>query len=160
MPWADRDGRDGPLSRQREPGELEAERVFWCRYWEVLRAKGVPAGREIWSERACHRFIRELKPRRLKEATAEDVTNFLGLLGLQPDSAGWKIRQADQALRILFHELVHCPWAAQWPVGLPELEGWMEGPEGGGKMPVPADAAQARFSEQVNRMVKTLRRLH
>ena len=36
----------------------------------------------------------------------------------------------------------------------------MEGPEGGGQMPVPADAAQARFAEQVNRMVKTLRRLH
>src|ERR1051326_2857182 len=160
MPLVGRNGQNGPLSRRRGPGEPEAEHVFWCRYWEVIRAKGVPAGREIWFERACHRFIRELRPKRLKEATAQDVTNFLGLLGRQPDSTGWKIRQADQALQILFQELVHCPWAAQWPVGLPELEGWMEGPEGGGKMPVPADVAQARFAEQINRMVKSLRCLH
>jgi hypothetical protein len=101
-----------------------------------------------------------LKPRRLKEATAGDVTQFLGLLAQQPDSAGWKVRQADHALRILFQEMVRCPWATQWPVGLPEMEGWMEGPEGGGRMPVPADAAQARFAEQVNKMIRSLRYLH
>src|ERR1051326_1137873 len=99
MPLVGRNGQNGPLSRRRGPGEPEAEHVFWCRYWEVIRAKGVPAGREIWFERACHRFIRELRPKRLKEATAQDVTNFLGLLGRQPDSTGWKIRQADQALQ-------------------------------------------------------------
>ena len=52
------------------------------------------------------------------------------------------------------------PWAAKWPVGLPELDGWMEGPEGGGKMPVPTDAAQARFAEQVNKMIRVIRCLH
>jgi hypothetical protein len=75
-------------TRERRGGEPDAERTFWVRYWEVLRAKGVPPGREVWYERACVRFIRELKPRRLKEATAADVTQFLGLLAQQPDSAG------------------------------------------------------------------------
>src|ERR1051326_3770107 len=51
MPLVGRNGQNGPLSRQRGPGEPEAEHVFWCRYWEVIRAKGVPAGREIWFER-------------------------------------------------------------------------------------------------------------
>jgi hypothetical protein len=69
---------------------------------------------------------------------------FLGLLAQQPESAAWKIRQADEALRIVFQEMVRCSWAEQWPVGLPELDGWMEGPEGGGKMPVPTGSAQAR----------------
>jgi len=36
----------------------------------------------------------------------------------------------------------------------------MEGEEGGGKMPVPANAAQARFAEQVNKMIRTMRCLH
>jgi hypothetical protein len=101
-----------------------------------------------WYERACVRFIRELKPRRLKQAQPEDVTQFLGLLAQQPESAAWKIRQADEALRIVFQEKVRCSWAEQWPVGLPELDGWMERPEGGGKMPVPADSAQARSSRR------------
>ena len=88
------------------------------------------------------------------------MTQFLGLLAQQPESAAWKIRQADEALRIVFQEMVRCSWAEQWPVGLPELDGWMEGPEGGGKMPVPADSAQARFTEQGNKMVSSLRCLH
>jgi len=29
-----------------------------------------------------------------------DVTQFLALLAQQPDSVGWRIRQADNALRI------------------------------------------------------------
>jgi Phage integrase, N-terminal SAM-like domain/Phage integrase family len=147
-------------SRQRAADEPEAEHAFWCRYWEALRVKGVPAGREVWYERACARFIRELKPRRLKEADSKDVTQFLGLLAQQPESCAWKIRQADDALRILFQQMVRCSWAEQWPVGLPELDGWMEGPEGGGKMPVPADGAQARFAQQVNKMIASLRCLH
>ena len=152
--------RTGVSSRKRGAVEPETEHAFWCRYWEALWGKGVPPGLEIWHERACARFIRELKPRRLKAATAEDVTQFLGLLAQQPDATAWKIRQADDALRILFQELVCCPWAEHWPVGLPELEGWVEGPEGGGKMPVPTDAAQARFTQQVNKMITVLRCLH
>jgi len=52
-----------------------------------------------------------IEARRLKDATAGDVTQFLGLLAQQPDSAGWKVRQADHALQILFQELIRsaCP---------------------------------------------------
>ena len=138
-------------------GETAAEREFWERYWEVLRVKGVKAGQERWYERSCAQFIRVWKPRRLREATAKGVTQFLGLLAQQPDAEGWKVRQADHALRMLFQEMVKSPWASQWPVGLPEFEGWMEGPEGGGKMLVPAKAAQGRFAEQVNKMIRAMR---
>src|ERR1051325_3411351 len=100
-----RDRPDPVPFRQRQPWETEAEHAFWCRYWEVLRSQGVSAGPEIWYERVCARFIRELKPRRLKDATPQDVTQYLGLLAQQPDSAGWKIRQADDALRILYQQL-------------------------------------------------------
>jgi hypothetical protein len=158
---SDDEGDSTPVAvRQRRRDEPEVEYQFWRRYWEALRVKGVKSGREIWYERACWRFIRELKPRRLKEAIPADVTQFLGLLAQQPDAAGWKIRQADHALRILFEEMVRASWASKWPVGLPELDGWMEGPEGGGRMPVPADAAQGRFAEQLNKMIRTLRTLH
>jgi hypothetical protein len=56
--------------------------------------------------------------------------------------------------------LVRSSWSTDWPVGLPEMEGWMQSAEGGTKMPVPADAAQARFAQCVNKMVRTLRCLH
>ena len=74
MPLADRRRTGWAAFAAEVPGEPEAEHVFWRRYWEVIRAKGVPAGRDTWFERACHRFIPELKPRRLWEATPGDVT--------------------------------------------------------------------------------------
>jgi hypothetical protein len=88
MPSSERTGPDPVPSRQRQPRESEGEHTFWRRYWEVLRSQGVPVGREIWYGRACAWFIRELKPRRLKEANPEDVTQDLALLAQQPDSAG------------------------------------------------------------------------
>lgn len=157
--WPSAEGPGGGV-RPLVPGEKPAEQEFWERYWEVLRRQGVKAGHERWYERRCVQFIRLLKPRRLREAAAKEVTEFLGLLAQQPDAAGWKVRQADHALRILFQELLRSPWAGNWPVGLPEFEGWMEGPEGGGKLPVAGNAAQARFAEQVNKMIRTLRCLH
>jgi hypothetical protein len=68
----------GKVARKGVAGEPTAEREFWERYWEVLRMKGVKAGMERWYERSCAQFIRVWKPRRLKEATAKDVTQFLG----------------------------------------------------------------------------------
>jgi integrase len=50
----------------------------------------------------------------------EAGTQLLGLLAQQPDSAGWKVRQADHALRILFQEIVRTAWAP--PVVLTRAE--------------------------------------
>ncbi len=109
-------------SRVSGDGEPGAERLIWERYWDLLASHGVKAGQEGWYERWCLRFIRELKPRRLRQATAEDVGQFLGLQALQSDGAGWKVRQADHALRILLRDLVR----------VPELDGWMELGQGDG----------------------------
>lgn len=81
----------GRTVRMAVAGERVAEREFWERYWEVLRVKGVKAGQVRWYERRCAQFIRMWKPRRLKEATAREVTRFLGLLAQQPDAEGWKV---------------------------------------------------------------------
>jgi hypothetical protein len=54
--------------------------------------KGIRPGGTVWYERACLRFIRELSPRRLKQAQPEDVIQFLGLLAQQPEPAAWNIR--------------------------------------------------------------------
>jgi len=75
-------------------GERPEESRFWERYWEAVRRRGVKLGREQWYELDCVRFIRWLKPRRLREAVAKDVTEWLRLLAGQPDTGVWKLRQA------------------------------------------------------------------
>lgn len=77
MGWQEGSGRNHAPERQQMPGESPEEFAFWRRYWETLLSKGVPLGREVWYERACARFLRELKPRRLREAGPEDFTRFL-----------------------------------------------------------------------------------
>ncbi len=86
-------------------GEPPEESQFWVRYWEALRRRGVKAGKEKWYELHCARFIRWMKPRRLREAVAKDVTEWLRLMAGQPDTEVCKLRQADKALRVLSHSV-------------------------------------------------------
>lgn len=63
------------------------------------------------------RFIRFIGPRRLREATERDVTDWLRLLAAQPGSEAWRVHQANRALRILFQRIVGSEWAGRWPAG-------------------------------------------
>jgi hypothetical protein len=97
----DNEGCDRVSSRDEPPEESQ----FWGRYWEAVRRRGVKPGKEKWYELHCVRFIRWLKPRRLREAVAKDVTEWLRLMAGQPDTEVWKLRQADKALRVLMQEM-------------------------------------------------------
>jgi hypothetical protein len=87
-------------------GERPEESRFWERYWEAVRRRGVKPGKQKWYELHCARFIRRMKPRRLREAVAKDATEWLRLLAGQPDTGVWKLRQADKALRVLMQEML------------------------------------------------------
>jgi hypothetical protein len=80
----------------------------------------------VWYRRHVERFIRFLKPRRLREATSADVVGFLLRVHRQPDTEAWQVRQAAQALRLLYQEILdNAPaaersvprlwWRARWP---------------------------------------------
>ena len=147
------------------PNELDSKVLaFWQRYGEGLGREGVPEGKQAWYRRACERFIRHLSPRRLKEATAGEVSEYLCLLAAQPGAEGWQVRQADQALRWLYQHLVRTDWAERWPVGLPELPEWL-GLEGQSLEELRARRAQVsrawrQFGDEFEKMVRALRRHH
>jgi len=97
------------------------EAQFWERYAAVVRGAGVKEGLTVWYQRHCERFIRFVGPKRLREAEAKDVTRFLERLWRGGDWEPWQVRQAEEALRVLFRRLVPTPWAAAWPVASPEM---------------------------------------
>jgi hypothetical protein len=149
-------------------GEPPEESRFWERYWEAVRRRGVKPGKEKWYELQCVRFIRWLKPRRLREALAKDATEWLRLLAGQPDTEVWKLRQADKALRILMQEMLGMSWAVPWPVGVfgdPE-PGWLGENEkeqkGGddGQPIVEQGEVRQRFATELERTVRALRVMH
>ena len=121
-----RDGSVPPGPGAGGPKEVEVKvATFWHRYAEALGREGVPEAKRVWYQRACERFIRHLSPRRLKDATAGEVSEYLCLLAAQPEAQAWQVRQADQVLRWLYQHLVRTDWAERWPVGLPQLPEWL-----------------------------------
>ncbi|MBE0617285.1 MAG: phage integrase N-terminal SAM-like domain-containing protein, partial [Proteobacteria bacterium] len=139
--------------------------VFWERYWKAARLDGVTAGKEVWHERAVWGFIRFLRPRRLAEVQARDVTDWLTLVASQPTSEGWRVQQASRALRILYQRVLPRAWATPWPAGFigENLQGsWLESngrPDG---VPVPLGEGEVRrqYGHQLEKAVRALRLLH
>jgi hypothetical protein len=63
-------------------------------------------------------FIRFIRPRRLKEVTVRDVTDWLRLISSQPGAEAWQVQQADRALRVLHYsyrtEETYLAWAVRF----------------------------------------------
>ena len=59
------------------PGQKAREEAFWQRYEGLVRGSGVRPGLEVWHRRHCEAFIRSIRPQRLAEAGAVEVTRFL-----------------------------------------------------------------------------------
>jgi hypothetical protein len=85
----------------------------------VVVGAGISEGLAVWHRRHVERFIRILRPRRLREATSSDISEFLLRGHRAPDTEAWQVRQADQALRLLYQEILDSAWAAEWSVPLP-----------------------------------------
>jgi len=135
------------------------EEAFWERYRGVVLGSGVEEGVAVWYRRHVERFIRFLKPRRLREAQLGDVAEFLMRIHRQPDTQSWHVQQADKALRLLYQQIVKTPWATEWSVLLPLEEVAESAPS--------ADLGRKRvFAEwgaweaSMERMVTAFRYLH
>jgi site-specific recombinase XerD len=95
-------------------GTGSREEAFWERYRQVVRTARVEDGVAVWYRRHVEGFIRFLKPRRLREAEATDVSAFLWRMHRQEDPELWQVKQADKALRLLYPELVKVAWAERF----------------------------------------------
>jgi len=140
------------------------EHQFWERYQGVLREAGVKEGIRVWYQRHCERFIRYVRPKRLREAEARDVDRFLERLWRAGDWEPWQVQQAEDALRKLLDNLLRLSWARTWPVAAPDLPSANEPPlafrkERRAPTPELAEVRKA-FSGPVDRMIGALRYRH
>jgi hypothetical protein len=111
-----RDGSVPPGPGAGGPKEVEVKvAAFWQRYAEVLGRERVPEAKRVWYQRACERFIRHLSPRRLREATAGEVSEYLCLLAAQ---TGAQFEKMVRALRFLHYsyrtEQTYVGWAERF----------------------------------------------
>jgi hypothetical protein len=81
-------------AREVSPEQKVREEAFWGRYEALVRGRGVRPGLEVWYRRHCEAFIRSIRPQRLAEAGAAEVTRFLHRLWQGGRHEGWQVRQA------------------------------------------------------------------
>ena len=93
------EGRRVERNRTPDPDQRQREEEFWGRYRAVLLAAGVNEGVSVWYQRHCERFIRYVRPKRLRQVDARDVNRFLERLWRGGDWESWQVRQAEDALR-------------------------------------------------------------
>ena len=160
-----RSGVGAGSGRREVSAEQKArEEAFWQRYEGLVRGSGVRPGLEVWYRRHCEAFIRSIRPQRLGEAGAGEVTRFLHRLWQGGRHEGWQVRQAEAALRLLYQGLVHASWAADWPVLAPELptesDAGLDYRKPRHRSRAGAQRVRQEFAGPLDRMIRTLRYRH
>ena len=100
------------------------ERVsrFWRRYFKVLDTFRIPEGARPWYRKHVQSFIDHDRSRRLRDHSADSVTQWLELQGQTRGLSDWQFRQVVDALRLLFCHVVKPDWAAGF-----DWRHWMDG---------------------------------
>lgn len=96
---------------------MQKEKVtrFWDNYVQKTKQYTVSTKSVHWYVKHVERYIKAHPGLRLVHHTQQNLTQYLEDLGRTGRLADWQFRQAVDALRILFVDLVHAPWAAEFP---------------------------------------------
>ncbi len=109
---------DAPSTRE------EKIRSFWDRYINKLYESGIKPPFDRWMVRRAEHYIAVHSDRRLIEQTPVDVDAYLAELGRKPGLKAWQLRQAVDAIQILF-ELAGVSW-----LGEVDWEHWRDSAQG------------------------------
>lgn len=102
------------MEGQGRPGTRFAERVE-----EALGRDGVPEKSRRYGVAWVMKLGRFLGTKKFYEAGPEDVEAFYREL-VTEGAEGWKVSQADEAVRVLCQSVYSLPWATPWNVVMPE----------------------------------------
>ncbi len=91
--------------------DAEKERQFWRKFHQKTIAYHVPSPARPWYRRHAERYISAHSGLRLAAHSPDTVSSYLDDLGRQGHLRDWQFRQAVEALKILFCEMVKVPWA-------------------------------------------------
>lgn len=92
----------------------------WVRFRLALQQHGVEKGFQEFYRGWVLGWIKFIKPRKFDEGDLDDVRAFLSHLRAG-ERKEWQVRQAEEALRILFQDVEPRAWAKEWPEDLGEL---------------------------------------
>ena len=88
---------------------------FWDKYIIKLIHYNVPERSRRWYVKHAEDYIKAHSDLPLKQHTELNLTNYLNDLGRKEHLKSWQFKQAIDALRILFIDMIHAPWADHFP---------------------------------------------
>ena len=100
-----------------EKGAVEHQRSverFWHNYLSILEKYSVPASARKWYCKHVEEYIRAHSEVKLQHHQPAHVDKYLTAKGRLTKLQEWQFRQIADALRLLFCELIHPEWAAQY----------------------------------------------
>ena len=90
---------------------------FWDNYISKTKSYNVPEKSVRWYIKHVERYIHAHPGLRLARHTTQTLSDYLDDLGRTKGVADWQFKQAVEALRIVFVELLRAPWAEAFPWG-------------------------------------------
>ena len=111
---------------------------IWPRFLVALRSAGIPARTAQWYERWIERFASFVHDTSLISRRYADVRDFLATVSRWEGIEGWQVLQAEQALLILYRDVIEAPWIGDWqplePSAAPPGEPRLAGPRRGSRV--------------------------
>jgi len=96
-------------------GKIGDRERFWAGYSRVVIRAGVDRRAVEWYRRWAGKFIDEAGGfRRFAECGPDDIRKFLADAARRHGKGDWRVQQAADALRILFHDHVLAGFARNW----------------------------------------------
>ncbi len=96
------------------PNRREAHRPSgWDQYLSVLERRRVPENQRQWYMRRAEAFVEAVKPARMGEVSAEQITAFFHDHAREQRLSEWQFRQMVDAVQLLLVDLSRSPGAAE-----------------------------------------------
>ncbi len=152
------------VNHPHEVAEISNENpTFWSSFSQTLIKNGIPRDKVRWYLNWALQFERETKGRLLVDRSAADVAAFLARLQSRPKVEPWQVRQASDALCLLYRNALKLTWAEEWPeIPAEESASGVDFPFGSGSAfpDIPRGKFSPEIESDLSRVSTEMRLLH
>lgn len=87
---------------------------FWHNYLSIMENFSIPAKARPWYRKHIEEYLSAHQGVKLQHHSPHHIDDYLYAKGRMIDLPEWRFRQIADALKLLFKELVHPPWANEY----------------------------------------------
>jgi len=94
---------------------MDSTEQFWDNYINKTKRYGISANSSRWYVKQVELYIKAHPSLRLAQHTHNEIEEYLQDLGRNSRISDWQFKQAVDALKILFVDIICSPWSGKFP---------------------------------------------